>query len=105
MKLMTPLIEQNRAALEELCRRYHVNRLELFGSAATNVFDDAASDLDFLVEFDTTPAMSRADQYFGLLDALEALFKRDVDLVTLKSLRNPYFIRTVNDTRLPLYAA
>jgi uncharacterized protein len=48
--------------------------------------------------------MSRADQYFGLLEALESLFRRDVELVTLNSLRNPYFIRAVNNTRLPLYA-
>lgn len=43
---MTPLVERNRAAIEELCRRYHVKRLELFGSAATDAFDQAASDLD-----------------------------------------------------------
>lgn len=102
---MTPLVEQNRAAIEELCRRYHVKRLELFGSAATGAFDQAASDLDFLVEFDAVPAISRADQYFGLLEALRSLFRRDVDLVTVNSLRNPYFVRAVNDTRLPLYAA
>ena len=102
---MMPLIEQNRAAIEELCRRYHVKRLELFGSAATDAFEQATSDLDFLVEFDPTPAVSRADQYFGLLEALKSLFRRDVDLVTVNSLRNPYFIRAVNGTRLPLYAA
>lgn len=102
---MTPLIEQNRAAIEELCRKFHVKRLELFGSAATEAFDQDVSDLDFLVEFGSSPAVSRADQYFGLLEALKALFRRDVDLVTVNSLRNPYFIRAVNDTRLPLYAA
>lgn len=67
--------------------------------------DTARSDLDFLVDFDTAPELSRADQYFGLLDALKALFAREVDLVTIPSLRNPYFIRAVNDTRRTLYAA
>jgi uncharacterized protein len=102
---MTPSIEQNRAAIAALCRRYHVKRLELFGSAATGAFDPATSDVDFLVEFEATPAMSRADQYFGLLEALAALLRREVDLVSVNALRNPYFIRAVNETRLPLYAA
>lgn len=98
-------IETNRAALATLCHRYHVKRLELFGSAATGGFKRESSDLDFLVEFDVTDAMNPADQYFGLWDELKKLFRRDVDLVTVGSLRNPYFIRTVNETKTMLYAA
>jgi predicted nucleotidyltransferase len=98
-------IDHHRTVIEELCRRYHVRRLDLFGSAATDAFDAAVSDLDFLVEFDATPTMSRADQYFGLIEALEDLFQRKIDLVTVQSLRNPYFIRAVSETRLTVYAA
>lgn len=102
---MSSLIERHHVALAEICRRHHVKRLELFGSATTGAFDPDRSDLDFLVEFDSAPDMTRADQFFGLLDALKALFGRDVDLVSVKALRNPYFIRAVNDTRRTLYAA
>ena len=102
---MNSLIQSNRAALETLCRLHHVKRLDLFGSATTAAFDHETSDLDFLVEFDNVPEMNRADQYFGLLESLQGLFRRDVDLVTFKSMRNPYFIRNVDETRLSLYAA
>jgi len=49
--------------------------------------------------------MSLADQYFGLLEALERLFGRRVDLLTRRSLRNPYFVHSVEKTRQVLYAA
>jgi predicted nucleotidyltransferase len=52
---MHGLIERQRAAIGELCRRHRVRRLDLFGSGARATdFDPARSDVDFLVEFDTT---------------------------------------------------
>ena len=73
-----------------LCRRCGVRRLDLFGSAVTGRFDPARSDLDFLVEFDERPADRRPSPYFRLLEALEALFQRKVDLVSRRALENPY---------------
>jgi len=103
---MIAVVEEKRGQLAEMCRAYHVRRLEVFGSAATgDRFDNRASDLDFLVEFQRTEEMNPADQYFGLLEALKELFGRDVDLVTARSLRNPYFIRSVNATREAVYAS
>ncbi len=49
-------ISSHREELEEVCRRFHVRRLDLFGSAASDDFDPAGSDLDFLVEFDPEAA-------------------------------------------------
>ncbi len=102
---MTSLIDQFRPQIQEFCRRYEVARLELFGSAAGDTFDPARSDVDLLVEFLDTPRMSRADQYFGLLFAMEDLLHRKVDLVSAKEMRNPYFIRSVEATKKLLYAA
>lgn len=57
--------------LQELCRRFSVKRLDLFGSAASGRFEPAESDLDFLVEFEGTGSTKgAADRYFGLLEAL-----------------------------------
>ena len=101
---MIPAIETKRDALTDLCLQYQVRSLEVFGSAATGkLLDD--SDLDFLVDFRPVDSMSLADQYFGLLQALEELFGRRVDLLTRRSLRNPYFIDSVEKTRQLLYAA
>lgn len=102
---MIPLIEQNLDVLVGLCRRYHVARLEVFGSAAREDQDTAARDLDFLVTFAPTEEMGPADQYFGLLFDLERHFDRPIDLVCASVLRNKYFIREVNQSRTTLYAA
>lgn len=101
---MIPEIEQHRAELETLCRRFGVRRLELFGSAATDAFHFGRSDLDFLVEFAPPLGPGYADRYFGLLEALEALFGRPVDLVVASAIKNPYFRESVEKTRELLYA-
>jgi len=59
----------------------------------------------FLVEFQRTGEMNPADQYFGLLESLKRLFAQEIDLVTVRSLRNPYFIQSVDATREALYAS
>ena len=91
------------ALLSALCRRFHVRRLDQFGSAATGRFDSARSDLDFLVEFEPLEPAVYADTYFGLREGLIALFGRSVDLVTEASLTNPYFRNRVLAERQTLY--
>ena len=102
---MHSIVKEKQQELVELCRRFHVTRLEIFGSAVTGEFDPARSDLDFLVEFEPTAIHSRADDYFGLLFALEKLFQRRVDLVEPGAIRNRFFRQAVNRTRTLLYAA
>jgi hypothetical protein len=104
MDAMIGLIEERRAELGELCRRYGVARLYLFGSAATGRFAETSSDLDFVVELtDRQPTGAYADRYIGLAEELERLFERDVDLITEESMRNPYFRREVEATRQLVY--
>ncbi len=102
---MIALITENQTALGHLCARYCVHRLELFGSALTeDRFDSANSDMDFLVEFLPLEPGQRADHYFGLLEALQDLFQRPVDLVVTRSIRNPYFLQAIDKERELLYA-
>jgi uncharacterized protein len=100
-----PLIGNQLDAIRELCRRYHVTRLELFGSATRDDFDPNRSDLDFLVEFAPLSPSDRADAYFGLLEALQDLFRREIDLVESPAITNPYFKQAVDAERTVLYAA
>jgi uncharacterized protein len=102
---MTTVIEGKREEIEELCRRYRVRRLELFGSAVGERFDPRMSDFDFLVEFDVLPPAEHAHCYFGLLFALTDLLGRNVDLVEADAVRNPYFLRAIAKDRVLLYAA
>jgi hypothetical protein len=98
-------IEQKREQLANLCRQYHVQRLALFGSALRDDFDSVHSDLDFVVEFKALPAGTYADTYFGLMEALEQLFQRPVDLVVESAIKNPYFRESVERSKALLYAA
>ena len=101
---MNPVaIDPNR--LEELCRQYSVQRLDLFGSASTARFQPEGSDLDFLVEFLPMPTAAYADAYFGLLEALEGHFGRPVDLVVASSIKNPYLLQSIEETKTPIYEA
>ena len=98
-------VEDKREELNQLCERFKIRRLELFGSAADGTFDPETSDLDFLVEFLPLNPGEHFDAYFGLLEALQALFQRRIDLVETGAMRNPYFIRRVNESRTTIYAA
>ena len=102
---MIPEFAEHAAALADLCRRHGVQRLELFGSAATGQDDPAHSDLDFLVEFAPLPVGSYVDAYFGVLEGLQAMFRRPVDLVVDSAIRNRYFRESVDQTKTLLYAA
>lgn len=102
---MTAEIEQKREQLADLCRRHHVRRLALFGSALRDDFDPQHSDLDFVVEFDPLPPGTYADAWFGLYEGLEQLFGRSIDLVSVPSIKNPYFRKSVEETQTALYAA
>lgn len=91
--------------LERLCRKFRVKRLDVFGSASTGEFDRQTSDLDFLVVFESLCPTEHADAYFGLLSELQLLFSRNIDLIELQAINNPYFLQSVEETRSALYAA
>ena len=101
---MIHALEQHRQEIAALCSKYGVQKLESFGSAVRGDFDPAHSDVDFFYEFDGNPA-GLADRFFGLLEDLELLLGRKVDLVSTRDVRNPYFLQVANQHRVTLYAA
>lgn len=88
--------------LDRLKQQHAIHELYIFGSATTNEFDPERSDLDFYVVFEENkiPLLSYADNFFGLIDSLKRLFKREIDLITPRSLKNPYFIQNLNRTKV-----
>lgn len=100
---MNSVTEPFESALRELCRRFRVERLYVFGSAADGRFEASRSDLDFLVTLEAQTPGEYAANYLDLAQAMEKLFQRRVDLVTERSIRNPYFREAVNATRQLLY--
>jgi predicted nucleotidyltransferase len=82
-----------------------VRRLSLFGSALREDFDAGRSDLDFAVEFSPMSPREHAASYFGLLEDLENIFGRRVDLVEVEAVRNPYLRREIEEQQEIFYAA
>ena len=91
---MLPLIQDNQQAIADLCKKHHVDRLELFGSAADGTLTPD-SDLDFLIQFDRSSDLSPFDQYFGLLLALNNLLGRDIDLIEPATVTNPFMLKAI----------
>lgn len=102
---MNPLITNKKLELIQLCKTYKVKSMYVFGSVCTDKFNEN-SDIDFLISFETSiPLEEYADFYLELHYKLQALFGRNIDLVTENSLSNPYFIQGVEQTKQLLYAA
>jgi len=99
---MQSLVTNNIERIKALCIMHNVRSLFAFGSVCTDKFDDK-SDIDLLVAFNPMDHVEYADAFFELAEKFEKLFDRQVDLVTEKSLKNPYFIESVNKTKTLLY--
>lgn len=103
---MTPTLATHQTAIAAICRRFHVARLDVFGSAArASDFDPLHSDIDLLVEFEqahSTPALA---DFLALRDALEDLLDRKVDLAMASAIRNPYLRAEIDAARETLHAA
>lgn len=100
---MITLIKRNMDGVAQLCRRFGMRRLDLFGSAASGMFTEE-SDLDFVVDFaDRSPGY--AMRYLHLAEALEALLGRSVHLVTERSVRSPRVRESVDQHKVTVYEA
>ncbi|EPR68135.1 nucleotidyltransferase family protein [Cyclobacterium qasimii] len=102
---MVDLIQNKIDDIIGACKQHHVETLSLFGSAAKNVMLEN-SDIDLLVAFsDDIDILDYADNYFSLLDTLQNILNRKVDLVSSKSIKNPVLKEEVYQTKVELYAA
>ena len=104
MTALPQIVTEHLGEVRSLCEKYSVKKLTIFGSAVKGTFDPDKSDLDFVVEF--LPETKRSgfdDPYFQLLNALQDLFAREVDLVERKAIKNPYFIKVLALTERALY--
>jgi uncharacterized protein len=100
--IMQEIIKNNIDKINELCHRHQVKEMFVFGSASTGEFT-SASDIDLLVSFFPMDYGDYADNYFALAENLESAFNRPVDLITDKSLSNPFFIKSLLETRQKIY--
>ncbi len=102
---MVAVIQDKLDAIADLCRKYGVAQLYVFGSATRDDFRPGSSDLDLLVDFGAMGGHAKAHAYFDLLDELEDLLEVRVDLVMVNAVKNRYIVRDIERTKMMLYAA
>lgn len=93
------------ALVKPLCVRAHVSRLALVGSAARHDFDPLRSDVDFLVDFKDIPGFDYFGAYMALRRGLASLVGHQVDLISVRSIENPYLRESLARDARELYAA
>jgi len=99
---MHKIFKKNINQIKTLCINHNVNSLFAFGSVCTDEFNNS-SDIDLLISFNPMDFADYADNYFLVADKFEEILHRPVDLITDKSLSNPYFIDSVNRTKILIY--
>jgi predicted nucleotidyltransferase len=96
------LMERNIDKIRELCSKHKVRKLFVFGSVLTDKFKKD-SDIDLIVDFQGVDLYEYADNYFDLKESLENLFKRDVDLLEDKAIKNPYLRKSIDSSKQLIY--
>lgn len=96
------LIETHTKDITDLCKTHKVKSLYAFGSVLTDKFNNE-SDVDLVVDFLQLDVLDYGDNYYNLKFSLENIFKRNVDLLEEKAIKNPYFLKTLNQNKKLIY--
>jgi len=96
------IIEKNIEKINELCSKYNVSELYVFGSVLTERFNNE-SDIDLLVDFDDMDVFGYADNYFDFKFDLESILNRKVDLLEKKAIKNPFLKKSIDSSKKLVY--
>ena len=96
------LIQNYSEEITNLCKEHKVKTLYAFGSVLTEKFNPEI-DVDLIVDFQQIDVLDYGDNYYNLKFSLEDIFKRNVDLLEEKAIRNPYFLKTLNQNKKLIY--
>jgi predicted nucleotidyltransferase len=96
------LVELNIEKIKILCAKHKVSKLFVFGSVLKDTFSNE-SDIDLVVDFEKLDLSEYADNYFDLKDQLESIFKRPVDLLEEKGIRNPFLRKQIDQEKQLIY--
>ncbi len=91
-----------KSDIEKICQDLSIRKFDIIGSATRDDFSDE-SDIDVLVTFEGDENLF--DRYFSLKERLEDVFKRKVDVIEERAMRNPFFSQAVNSDRMNVYEA
>jgi predicted nucleotidyltransferase len=98
-------INHYKLDISNICKRYSVAKLDVFGSAAREYdFNPANSDADFLIEF-VPEVQVGLSEFIGIKTELEKLLGRNVDLIEPEAIVNPFVLASIKRNRETIYAA
>ncbi len=97
------LIKKHQTELNQACKNFQVNELYAFGSIVTENFNKK-SDIDFIVSINSKDPIEYGENYFQLKFELERIFKRKIDLLEQKAIRNEIFKDLLNQKKVIVYA-
>ena len=89
--------------IEEFCLRWKIDEFSLFGSALREDFD-LDSDIDILVSLSEDADLDLYD-WIAMIEELEEIFGREVDLVEKSTLKNPFRRHAILTNREIVYAS
>lgn len=96
-------IRKNLSLFSDICKNHRIKSLYAFGSSVTDQFNPQRSDIDLLVEMEDMDPLEKGEKLLSLWDKLEDFFQRKVDLLTQKSLKNPFLLENIDKTKILLY--
>ncbi|MCH6201386.1 nucleotidyltransferase domain-containing protein [Aquiflexum sp. LQ15W] len=96
------ITEKNIEHIKQLCKEYKVKNFSVFGSVLNDSFS-SDSDIDFIVDFDENDPIKYTDLYFGLKDKLEKTLKRQIDLIEERGIKNPFFRKEIEASKVVIY--
>jgi predicted nucleotidyltransferase len=94
--------EKNLDIIKKLCNKYRVRRFSVLGSVLRDDFN-TDPDIDFVVDFNENDPIKYTDLYFQLKDSLEKILKRQVDLIEERGIKNSFFRKEIDESKVLIY--
>ncbi|MBI2257534.1 MAG: nucleotidyltransferase domain-containing protein [Flavobacteriia bacterium] len=86
-----------------ICKKHNVDKLYAFGSSTNDQFNPSTSDIDLIVEINEQNPIKKGEKLMSLWDVLESFFVKKVDLISERSIQNPYFKENIDKSKILIY--
>lgn len=98
------IIDQHFEDIQKLCVRHKVEQMFVFGSVLTKNFNEN-SDVDFLVKFGDIDLYDYFENLLNLKENLEKILLRNVDILEMQAVKNPYLKKSIDNSKLLIYGS
>jgi predicted nucleotidyltransferase len=101
--MLHPFLNEKLPEITKMFKEHHVKSAYAFGSVVTDKFNEE-SDVDFIINMDESlePLVS-GEAILDLYEKLADLLNRDIDIVSEKYVKNPYFKEELDEKKQLIY--